>query len=152
VSDRPRNIVLFEWLLYGSFGMRLILGPLNASVYPNMKIDIGWLLNALPIVAFLCCMVWLVAHRGRRWPIWIFIIGFLYDLPFSLRDIADVYYVPSAVTLSIATLILVRAAMQVSAILLLFFGTGEPWFGPGVRRALGEWLVRRGLREWLPRF
>jgi hypothetical protein len=106
IYRRSIKIVLFEWLFYAGFAMHLVVLPLKASAY-HLEFH---LIDVLPQIAVGCGLVWLIAHRGRRWPIWIFVPVFVVWLAATLGDSHDLSAVnPPAASLMVTQLMLLLA-------------------------------------------
>lgn len=125
---RPRPIVLFERLFFGS----LLLGAASAALDPVPLAEISQgqeglvlLIGAL-LVAAVVAMILLVSRRGSRIAKWVITVFTLTGTVGIVPQIAeDLERAPH-----LGAIALVQAGMQLAAIWQIFRAEAEPWFAP----------------------
>jgi hypothetical protein len=126
----PRNVMLFERLMYTS----LAIGILNLFL-DGIRLAASAPIAAvggLPFVVFVCVataaslvlFIWLIARRRQNWARWVFLVLFVIGLVPVIQNLFTVLEAhPAAAYVSVVQLLLQQAAL-----FFIFTGDAGPWF------------------------
>ena len=121
----PRNVRLFEWLMYSTVVITLIAAPFNARFYQAIKrfglIDLPIGLVAIGIFALI---IWGIARKRQNWLRWTMAAIFVISLPNIIRgDLLIISVEPLNAWLSLLT-----SLIQACAYYFIYTGDAVPWF------------------------
>lgn len=129
----PRNVVVFERLMYAALIiglLNLILDASRQSELPEIQAAGGFGVVAAVAVAalgLLLLLIWLIARKRKNWARWLLVGFFVIGLWPTLQNVGSVLAAnPPVGLLSVAQLVI-----QTAAIVFLFSGDARPWFEPG---------------------
>ncbi|MEO8421043.1 MAG: hypothetical protein ABI457_07610 [Hyphomicrobium sp.] len=126
----PKNVLLFERLIYGS----LFIGLLNIILdgprqleSPEVQAAGGapfFYGVAFITLAVFVLLVWLIARRGKNWARWLFAVLFLVGLLPAYQNFLKLL----EAHLLVASLCVVQLVLQLAALYFIFTGDARPWF------------------------
>lgn len=126
----PKNVVIFERLMYASVCIGLLSLILDASrqaAQPEVQAVGGMpfvALVALAGIAIVLLLIWLTARKGKNWARWLFAVLFVIGLWPTLQNI-DMLLTANPI---VALLAVAQIVIQVAAIYFVFTGDAAPWF------------------------
>jgi hypothetical protein len=128
----PKNVVIFERLMYAAVTiglLNLILDASRQSELPEIQAAGGFgvvALVALVALGLLLVLMWLIARKRKNWARWLFVGFFVIGLWPTLQNVAVVLEAnPPVGLLSVAQIV-----VQMAAIFFIFSGDAGPWFEP----------------------
>ena len=128
----PRNVRLFEWLMYGTLLLSTVVAPFNDRFHASLaKFGPGILVAAAVVLALVILVIWGIARRRKNWLRWTWLVLFVVGLPNSvLTGWPELRSHPVNGGLFFVTLL-----MQVVPFYLIFTGDAVPWFRKGANLA-----------------
>lgn len=126
----PRNVIIFERLMYAS----LSIGLLNLILDASRQADLPEVqaVGGLPFVAgvalatlgIILLLIWLIARKRKNWARWVFAAMFVLGLWPTLQNLSVLLSAnPPVALLSVAQIVI-----QMAALFFVFTGDAPPWF------------------------
>lgn len=121
----PRNVRLFERLMYGTLLLSLIIAPFNDRFHASLaKFGPGVLIAAAVAYGMIALMIWAIARRRKNWLRWTWLVLFVVALPYNVPLWwPELRSHPVNGGLYFATLI-----VQAVAFYVIFTGDAAGWF------------------------
>ena len=121
----PRNVRIFEWLMYSTLAITILAAPFNPRFYSAFK-RFGLLELPISAVAFgvVALIIWAIARKRQNWLRWVMAFIFVINLPIGVRD--NLRMIPSDPLT--AWLSLLCTVIMGVAYFFVFTGDAIPWF------------------------
>ena len=126
----PKNVVLFERLMYTSLCiglLNLILDGSRQAASPDVEKLGGYSFVAMVAIAtlgILLLLIWLIARRGKNWARYLFTAMFALGLWPTLQNISTLLEANPPVAL----LCVAQIVIQLAALYFIFTGDARSWF------------------------
>jgi|SRR5215813_2504007 len=125
MTERPRSIVWFEWLMYLSVISGTAFGAVHDSGPYLVKHSVAsYAIILVILVGLYALAIWSIARRRKGWVRWLLVALFVFGLPKSVQHYTLVYRTDLAASIAYA----INYLMMGLALYFTFTAEARDWF------------------------